>query len=825
MKIIKNLLIFSCIFLCNSQISPSIILNYSDILLDVLNATIFIDDKYKIINSNNTDCFMNILRLTTNYSLFTTMFPKIINNIGKGIDDIGNEVECRKTDLFAYYHLLYVKRDQSFMANDKNLSQFLNRSYLFYGFCLPMECQNLVEQVFVIMKKEKTIKIFNEHKINDIKLFTYGVNNHSNEENKEDNDTNSVIIRYDEEKEKNNILSLMFWICFLLFSIKLLVGYISKFVFPKGYEYYGYKTIQELNINEIKDDEGNENTTFLDEIKTLDSSVSNLRGDYNPKNDMESKYPFYLRVVKYFDLFNNINILGSKRNRYYNDNDIDCLCLLKSIVLFYVILSETINMLIILPNPSFFDYKFYISIGLAFYKRTINGLYFWILLESLTFSFKLMNFINQRNKNKENQNTKRAQFNYVVKQIFKFLCFYIPKIILFISIFFIFYYYTDNYACKLQSKMTYKFFVNNIIESKECYRDISKVFSPFSNYGNNASYDNVCFPFVYVYVNMFYSSLIFMIILIIVYFFQSPVIDKLISLGVLLNTLICYIYFLIKSSPDNGDNYDFDNFSGENYSLFNPHLFFSIYYFGCLLGFCFYYYINILNLNKKNRGSIKSTSTVLQSKENDEPELASIKSNIDLYYNEHFYNPMEFCSTFIKKIKSINDIIKKVLLIIYFIFILFLSLFPTLYMIKKINRNNDVNFYIEFEKEKVLKYFYVFEKLISLLLFSIFICVLRVLPKKYTISKIFRSRYFIFISRTGFIIICTYQSLVYISYCLFQFHIKITHIMIFNITIGLYTIITLVSFLISILFEIPIRIIIKNLLKDNDNKDGKKYKK
>ena len=146
-------------------------------------------------------------------------------------------------------------------------------------------------------------------------------------------------------------------------------------------------------------------------------------------------------------------------------------------------------------------------------------------------------------------------------------------------------------------------------------------------------------------------------------------------------------------------------------------------------------------------------------------------------------------------------------------------------MIKKINGNNDVNFYIEFEKEKVLKYFYVFEKLISLLLFSIFICVLRVLPKKYTISKIFRSRYFIFISRTGFIIICTYQSLVYISYCLFQFHIKITHIMIFNITIGLYTIITLVSFLISILFEIPIRIIIKNLLKDNDNNDGKKYKK
>ena len=822
MKIINNLLIFSCIFLYNFQSSFNAIRDYYDIMVDVLNATIFIDDKYKIINSNYTDCFMNIIRMSTNYSIFTTMFPKIINNIGKGIDDIGNEVECRKTDLFAYYHLLYVNRDKSFMANDKNLSQFLDRSYLFYGFCFPMECQNLIEQVFLTMKKEKEIKIFNEHKINDINLFTYGLNNHSKEENKEDNDANSGIFRYDEEKEKNNILSIMFWICFLLFSIKLLVGYISKFVFPKGYEYYGYKNIRGSNINEINDDEENENTSFLDENKTLESSVSNLRGDYNPKNDMESKYPFYLRVVKYFDLFNNINILGSKRNRYYNDNDIDCLCLLKSIVLFYVILSETIRMLIILPNPSFFDYKFYISFGLAFYKRTINGLYFWILLDSLTFSFKLMNFIKRNNKNKEKQ-TKRAQFNYVVKQIFKFLCFYIPKIILFISIFFIFYYYTEKYTCVLQSKMTYKFFFNKIIKEKECYRDILKVFSPFSNYGNNASYENTCFPFVYVYVNMFYSSLIFMILLIIVFFFQSPIIDKLISLGVLLNTLICYIYYFIKSSPDKGDNYDFDHFSGENYSLFNPHLFFSIYYFGCLLGFCFYYYINILN--SKNRGSIKSVSTVLQSKDSDEPELASIKSNIDLYYNEHLYNPMEFCSTFIKKIKSINDIIKKILIIIYFIFILFLSLFPTLYMIKKINRNNDINFYIEFEKEKVLKIFYVFEKLISLLLFSIFICILRVLPKKFTISKIFRSPYFIFISRTGFIIICTYQSLVYISYCLFQFHVKITHIMTFNITIGLYTIITLVSFLISILFEIPIRIIIKNLLKDNDNNDGKKYKK
>ena len=76
--------------------------------------------------------------------------------------------------------------------------------------------------------------------------------------------------------------------------------------------------------------------------------------------DLEPKYPLYLRIIKYLDLLNNITILGTKSNRYYNEKNIDILCSLKSIVLIYVILVETTLMLIKLPNPSFFERKFYI---------------------------------------------------------------------------------------------------------------------------------------------------------------------------------------------------------------------------------------------------------------------------------------------------------------------------------------------------------------------------------------------------------------------------------------------------------------------------------
>ena len=816
---INTFLIFFSIMIhkCFYAIDLDVIDTHFDLVLEFLNLTIYLDNEFQFVNENNTECFMNAVNLFLNNTLFSNTHPKIITSLGKGIDDLGNEVECKNTDLFANYFLLYVERKDKFMPNDYNLSLYLNRSFMFYGFCLPMECQNLAEDLVEKIRKKSEIKLFNEHQFTDFKLYTYG-------NKKLPNKNETIIIRYDPEEKSNILLISIFWTWFAILIIKLTVSYVSKFYYPKGYEYHGYKLANEAMKGEDIDED--ENTLFLDEIKNVDNA-SNLRGDYNPMYDLEPKYPLYLRIIKYLDLLNNITILGTKSNRYYNEKNIDILCSLKSIVLIYVILVETTIMLIKLPNPSFFERKFYLSYGLLLYRRSINGLYFWVILESSTFSFKLMNFINKNIKNKE---TKRAQFNHIVKQIFKFLCFYIPKILLFGLIYFTFYYLYDYYTCNLQSKMAYFYIYDNIIKEKECYKSPIRLLFPFLNYGKIYDYGKVCFPFVYVYTNMFYSSLLFMIILIIVFYFQKYILDIAISVVALFNIFINYIVFYIISikRQDKQDKegekeyYKFDYFSGENYSLYYPHLFFSIYYFGCLLGLCFYYYTHKINSFKRDN-STKSNIN-LQSKENGENELSHINSlssyssNYEKIDHYNLYCPMKFCSTLIIKMKSINNIIKIILLIVYLVLGTLLAILP-IYLLRDIVE--DYNFSIEMKEHSYLYFIYYFEKLINIVLFSFFVCLLLVLPKKYMISKFFRSSIFTIIGRAGFIIICIYQSLIYVSYCLFQLHVKISIIMIFNLTTGLYAVISVFAIIIIIFIEMPFRIIIKNLLKEDIQKSRK----
>jgi hypothetical protein len=791
---------------CSFAIDLDLINTHFDLVLEILNLTIYLDDEYGFVNENNTECFMNAVNLFLDNKLFSNTHPKILTFLGKGIDDLGNEVECKNTDLFANYVLLYVERKDKFMPNDYNLSLYLNRSFLFYGFCLPMECQNFAENLVVKINNKSKIKVFNDHEFTGFKLYTYGNQNQNNI-----NDPN--IIRY--EEKNNNLLVGIFWTWLAILFIKLAVSYASKFFYPKGYEYHGYKLANEAAKDEDRDED--ENTLFLDDIKNIDNA-SNLRGDYNPMYDLEPKYPLYLRIIKYLDLLNNLTILGTKSNRYYNDKNIDILCSLKSIVLAYVILVETTIMLIKLPNPSFFEKKFYLSLGLFMHRRCINGLYFWVLLESSTFSFKLMNFINKNIKNKE---TKRAQFNHIVKQILKFMCFYIPKILLFGLIYFTFYFLFDYYTCNLQSKMAYYYIYDNIIKKKECYDNPIRLLFPFLNYGIKYDYDKVCFPFVYVYTNMFYSSLLFMIILIIVFYFQKYILDIVISIVVLLNILASYIIFY-KYFKDKQKYYTFELFSGENNSLFYPHLFFSIYYLGCLLGLCFYYYIHKINSLKRDNSTKSNTNS--QSKDNGDNELThmnSLRSSLSSYEKIDYYNlycPMQFCSTLIIKMKSINNIIKIILIIVYLVLIAFLALLPII-LLRNIIK--DDNFAIEMKKHSYLYFIYYYEKLINVVFFFFFVCLLLVLPKRYMISKFFRSSIFNIISRAGFIIICIYQSLIYVSYCLFQLHVKISNIMIFNLTTGLYAVISVFAIIIIIFVEMPFRIIIKNLLKDDIQKSRK----
>ena len=803
------ILIISIIFF----FQPFLIHNFNiqdnfPLIVDILNISVYLDDKYDFFKESYNDCFYEFIDFAKDYRIFRSKYPQLVISNGKGIDDIGNEVECNKTDLYSDYLFVHLEtRGGSIIKTDKGLSNYLDRNYVYLGFCVPKVCTELVE--YLSRKLNDTnISIFNEYKNISVKLYEL------------------------KDVKYKVTFNIIFYFFLILFLLKIILGMLVKFIYFKGYEYHGLQLYNFYNQLKKDDDDNYEkeeeillsdaNINKLNNYKNIDA---NLKEDYNPDYDFEIYYPMYFRLLKYFDIFNNITTFINKRNRYYNENSINILCSIKALILGYHIFTETIQILINLPNTSVFNINFYNGFGLSFYKRSINSLTFWVILESATFSFKIMKYIKKKYNNKEKNITKREKLVLIIKQILKFFCFYIPKIISYIFIFIFFYYLFGHYTCKFQAKMTYYYISKEIINTKQCQNDLWKAFIPFFNYKKTfiEEYDKICHPFVYVYSNMFFISLFFMFILFIIFYFQKIFIDIIITIIIFLNLIGSYIYLYIKNFDKNENKqYKFSHFSGENYSIFYPHIFLGYYYLGFLLGLCIYYYSeyinNLDNLNKTlkekntNSNEKRSRTKSIFSKSN---SFSSIDEEDE---DEDIYKPMKFCKILIIKLKKVKNLVKIILIFIYFAISIFLSVIVLLTFKEKKNENTIYS--IIMDKDKyfyILNFLYFFEKLINAFLFFFFICLILVLPQRYSIIKFMKSLFFIPISRAGFFMTCTYQSLIYILYCLFQLKVKMGFLVIFYIMIGFYTIIVFFCILATIFIELPFRILIKNLLNDDSN--------
>lgn len=769
------------------------------------------------------DQVLDIVFLNTDYF---NKNRKFVISLGKGLDDIGNELECYRSNLDCGYIFIkyYFKDDTEFPLI--NLTNYLDRNYSYLGLCLPSKCTELINEVKKISFGNETIDKIKEN----IKPFLLN------------------------DIKENNLFFYINIIIAFIFLLKIITSIFSKIRFPKGYSYHGYhlylKMPDKLD-NTIEDEEKEKEKLYSQGITNKDLfkyDDNNIKGDYNPIYDFEPFYPMYFRLVKYLDIFNNIMIFTKKRDRYYNENNINILCSIKTLILYYHIYNMALKILIILPNTSVLNAKFFGSFGLSLYKRTINSLVFWVILESATFSFKLMKFIKKKiNSKGESSQRKRINIIFIIKQCLKFLCFYIPKIISFIIIFIFFYYCFGNYACNLSSKIIYHYIYEDHIKRRSCnnkenlFKNLLNAFIPFMNYKlkKNASleYLNACYPFTYLYTNMFFSSLFFMILFIFIYYLENKIIDIIIFFLLLLNLIINYIYYFINDNKfyrlsvysntqctEGKEIYNFFyHYSGEVYSIFYPHIFFSLYYFGCLLGFCFYYYSEYTNKqNYKNRKSKSINMNYAIIKE--DKGLVNKSNSLDSSFSDEniednsFYCPFEFCSSFIIKLKNTQIWIKILLIIIYFIISIFLSIIPH-FLFKNYNKGKNEENFFDFDissKYHPLKLLYFFEKNINIFLFIFFICILLVLPKNYIIIKMMKSKIFLIISRSGFFATCMFHSLIYILFSLLQLEIQIRFLMIFYVVFGFFIIIIFIAIIATIIIEMPFRIMFKNLLKGDE---------
>jgi hypothetical protein len=264
--------------------------------------------------------------------------------------------------------------------------------------------------------------------------------------------------------------------------------------------------------------------------------------------------------------------------------------------------------------------------------------------------------------------------------------------------------------------------------------------------------------------------------------------------------------------------YDFYHVVGQKYSTTFVYTLLPFLYIGFILGFIlFYYENNIFILNQKpNYNNIEKyddrSSDTDEIEENPKIELMNELKEEESVNNIKDYNlkyyPLSFLIGFLIFINRINEKIKILILFICLILFIFLCIGYQLYI------NND-SFNFAEVLTTPLKLYFVYEKHISIILFFITTVILITIQKKGFFKTIINSRIITALSRNGFTITCLYFFLSYFTFCTFFIKIKF-HIPTFLlISIGNFLIIFFICCMINIIIELPLRMMVKKLLRMN----------
>ena len=116
----------------------------------------------------------------------------------------------------------------------------------------------------------------------------------------------------------------------------------------------------------------------------------------------------------------------------------------------------------------------------------------------------------------------------------------------------------------------------------------------------------------------------------------------------------------------------------------------------------------------------------------------------------------------------------------------------------------------------ILKGYFLFEKQIFLILLFIICLTLITIKKKGIFKKIIKSPLIISISRVGFTMVCLSYILSNFCFCGFLLKIKFNTPTFILISLGNFIFTFAICLLINIVIELPIRIVIKKVLRWND---------
>ena len=752
----------------------------------------FIPILLKIFESLEYKCYPDLVKLLVDERNMTESeraYPWLGDALSKGLNDIGDESECVKTLQNTSFIMVFFKdlNLQNIVQQiDKELYNFLELKGYVMGICIMNSCKDTVYRYAKLLNKFLIYLATQEvPKNEDIVSFV--------ENDKLDPNSAYNVHFYD--KLYTYIPKLVVLIIAVIFiGLKVLGGVLRLFILPKGYNKYVAEYINKSKQgNEVNDLEEKLNLSTKRKYN-IEENLNDEGGpkEYNPLFDFTDKLPLPIKILKAFDILDDLYLISSKRNKYFNDTGLDVINFNRAITICFIIFARTYYTLISLPTEEIINKTFFKSSSNILVQWSSNALVCWILLEGAHTTYKLLCFItSEMFKYYAKDDSHKPNIYVKLLIIFgKFLLLIVPKIIMFYAIYYLLYYKVEEYTFLTDPKATFHYMMTKVFKNDitcESGRDL---------FNWNFSFDYkdycICYEYIYLFFNMILSIVLSMILIYLFFLIKHPIFEVVImvtNLG-LFFTLINFV-----KDPKNEIKNDDEHvkllqyhMNGQNYTTRIFYLFVTCYNLGFFVGFILFnldgtknkinklIYENYLNyfsgknmkiendsrnnskdyisLNDNSSGSFDTSSGVVNLKQ---------INNLNINYTDFqlSYYPFLFLNKgmiWLKKRSFTTKIIS--MLICIFLFIC-CDLCKHVRFVFYEADTFDINF------DDNYKFLFRYEKIGFLFFYFIMIIIMITLPKKGIIRDLMNSKIVIALNRMGFGIICTVYASTYFAFLLF----------------------------------------------------------
>ena len=582
---------------------------------------------------------------------------------------------------------------------------------------------------------------------------------------------NNIFI-YQYENENNNIWILIvnvIYFCFIFLCTLLNILFFSS--------------VHDKNNDDKDNDDLFENIDYLVDDSfsfSMEKSRTIFKKENKEQIDLPQENSKYMNFILKFDILENNSFFIKFSNKYYNGNSIEIIGMIRMIIMFLIVYGN--NFLLasrIYTQSDVFNIDIFKSIFFIFVKLTFFSYICWIILDGVIFGFKIMSFL------------KEYQIKNAINDLddfFPFLRFFIyliPKILIFL-----FYYWIDILSSNTYTdNILYNYYLTLKKKYYHCYDNPFIIFFPFFSYfsTNKSSFNNIddqCFDYTFIFLNEFYSIIFLSFIL----YFSLKIKNK--KFDVVITIILFINIFNIPLFNINNDISKFDKvtiniFLGQKYYEKYPHLYISIFFLGFLVGNIFFHY----------HDSVSSSSIIT--------------------YND--YIPFRFTIDIMEKINKLEITVKIIITFILSFSLILISSYPYFYG----------DYFGDSEKKKILNqisYFVIYEKGIFSLIFSLLLIFLKLIADD-TIISIFKN-YIIFFSfeKINMTFFCCFDIFLNICYALFRFEFAFSYRNLVYIAIGLFFLNYFFNYFLTLIYEFPIRKLIKNKTKKEYNNSDNKIK-